>query len=170
MVTSTAPSPRVEELARSGLETIPKDYIRPEDELKSIRDIFEEEKSLDGPQLPTIDLEEIESSDEETRRKCHVEVKKAAMDWGVMHLINHGISEELINRVKAAGKGFFELPVEEKEKYANEAEAGNVQGYGSKLANNASGQLEWEDYFFHCVFPEEKRDLAIWPKNPPDYM
>nr|QCP68997.1 anthocyanidin synthase [Salvia miltiorrhiza] len=165
------PSPRVEELARSGLDTIPKDYVRPEEELKSIRDIFAEEKSiLDGPQLPTIDLEEIDSSDEETRRRCYDEVKKAAMDWGVMHLINHGIPEELTSRVKAAGEEFFELPVEEKEKYANEQAAGNVQGYGSKLANNASGQLEWEDYFFHCVLPEEKRDLSIWPKHPADYI
>nr|QLM00660.1 anthocyanidin synthase [Ziziphora clinopodioides subsp. bungeana] len=170
MVTATAPSPRVEELSRNGLETIPKDYIRPEEELQSIRDIFEEEKSMEGPQLPTIDLKEIESTDEETKNKCREELKKASMDWGVMHLINHGISEELIDRVKAAGKEFFELPVEEKEKYANEAEAGNVQGYGSKLANNASGQLEWEDYFFHCVFPQEKRDLTIWPKHPTDYI
>ena len=161
----------MEELARSGLETIPKDYVRPQEELNSIRDIFEEEKSIDeGPQLPTIDLLEIDSSDEETRKKCHEAVKKAAMEWGVMHLVNHGIPEELTSRVKAAGKEFFELPVEEKEKYANDQAAGNVQGYGSKLANNASGQLEWEDYFFHCVLPEDKRDFSIWPNHPADYM
>nr|ABP57081.1 anthocyanidin synthase [Coleus scutellarioides]ABP57082.1 anthocyanidin synthase [Coleus scutellarioides] len=170
MVATIAPSPRVEELARRGLDTIPKDYIRPEEELKSIGDIFAEEKSIDGPEVPTIDLAEIDSSDEERRRKCHDELKKAAEDWGVMYVINHGIPEELISRVKAAGKEFFELPVEEKEKHANDQAAGNVQGYGSKLANNASGQLEWEDYFFHCVFPEEKRELSIWPQNPPDYI
>ncbi|KAG6382294.1 hypothetical protein SASPL_158039 [Salvia splendens] len=171
MVATTAPRPRVEELARSSLETIPKDYVRPQEELNSIRDIFDEEKSIeDGPQLPTIDLLEIDSSNEETRKKCHEVVKKAAMEWGVMHLVNHGIPEELTNRVKAAGKEFFELPVEEKEKYANDQVAGNVQGYGSKLANNASGQLEWEDYFFHCVLPEDKRDFSIWPNHPADYV
>ncbi|KAL0297958.1 UNVERIFIED_CONTAM: Leucoanthocyanidin dioxygenase [Sesamum angustifolium] len=83
---------------------------------------------------------------------------------GVMHLINHGIPEELVDRVKAAGREFFELPVEEKEKYANDQAAGNVQGYGSKLANNASGQLEWEDYFFHCVFPEERGTCPFGPR------
>nr|UZO32066.1 anthocyanidin synthase 1 [Ocimum basilicum] len=170
MVASITACPRVEELARSGLETIPKDYVRPQEELKSIGDIFVEEKSIEGPQVPTIDLAVMESKDEESRRRCHEELKKAAEEWGVMHLINHGISEEVIGRVKAAGEGFFGLPVEEKEKHANDQAAGNVQGYGSKLANNASGQLEWEDYFFHCVFPEEKRDLSIWPKNPADYI
>ncbi|KAI3453632.1 hypothetical protein Pfo_010295 [Paulownia fortunei] len=170
MVSPMAPSPRVEILAGSGIKTIPKEYVRPEEELKSIGDVFAEEKRSDGPQVPAIDLEAINSDDEETRNKCHEELKKAAMEWGVMHLINHGIAEELINRVKIAGREFFELPVEEKEKYANDQVAGNVQGYGSKLANNASGQLEWEDYFFHCVLPEEKRDLSIWPKNPTDYI
>lgn len=165
-----APSQRVEVLARSGIHTIPKEYVRPEQELKSIGDIFTEEKSIDGPQLPTIDLAAITSEDEETRKKCHDELKKAAIEWGVMHIINHGVPEELTDRVKNAGREFFELPVEEKEKYANDQATGNVQGYGSKLANNASGQFEWEDYFFHCVFPPEKRDLSIWPTNPADYV
>ncbi|KAL9167405.1 hypothetical protein ABFS82_05G095300 [Erythranthe guttata] len=170
MVSIMAPSPRVEVLARSGNDTIPKEYVRTEEELKSIGDIFAEEKVTDGPQLPVIDLAGVSSGDEEARLKCHEELKKAAVEWGVMHLVNHGVPEELMERVKNAGRAFFELPVEEKEEYANDQAAGNVQGYGSKLANNASGQLEWEDYFFHCVFPPEKRDLSIWPKNPADYV
>nr|AAR01567.1 anthocyanidin synthase [Sinningia cardinalis] len=166
-----APSPRVEILASSGNQSIPMEYVRSKEELKSMcTDIFLEEKSNEGPQVPIIDLKAISAEDEDTRKKCHEELKKAAMEWGVMHLINHGVSEEIISRVKIAGKEFFELPVEEKEKYANDQAAGNLHGYGSKLANNANGMLEWEDYFFHCIFPEEKRDFSIWPENPTDYI
>ncbi|XP_015084486.1 leucoanthocyanidin dioxygenase [Solanum pennellii] len=161
---------RVESLAKSGIQVIPKEYVRPQEELNGIGNIFEEEKKDEGPQVPTINLKEIDSEDKEIREKCHQELKKAAVEWGVMHLVNHGISDELIERVKVAGGTFFDLPVEEKEKYANDQASGNVQGYGSKLANSACGQLEWEDYFFHCVFPEDKRDLAIWPKTPADYI
>nr|ABW69684.1 anthocyanidin synthase [Ipomoea purpurea] len=168
-ITATVPS-RVERLAGSGIERIPKEYIRPEEERRSIGDIFEEEKIAGGPQVPTVDLKGINSEDLEVREKCREELRKAAVDWGVMHLVNHGIPEELTGRVKAAGEGFFGQPIEEKEKYANDQAAGNVQGYGSKLANNASGQLEWEDYFFHCIFPEDKTDLSIWPKTPSDYI
>ncbi|KAM7259686.1 hypothetical protein ACFE04_015427 [Oxalis oulophora] len=160
---------RVESLASSGIHTIPKEYIRPQEELKSIQNIFDEEKKIEGPQLPTIDLKEIDSEDKEVRDKCRETLKLAAMDWGVMHLVNHGISDELIDRVKTAGAKFFELPVEEKEKYANEQESGMIQGYGSKLANNASGQLEWQDYFFHLIYPEDKRDMSVWPKTPAEY-
>ncbi|KAK2989124.1 hypothetical protein RJ640_027198 [Escallonia rubra] len=160
---------RVESLSSSGIHTIPKEYVRPKEELTSINNIFEEEKKEEGPQLPIIDLKGISSEDKEVREKCREELKKAAVEWGVMHLVNHGISEELMDRVRVAGRQFFDQPMEEKEKYANDQATGKIQGYGSKLANNASGQLEWEDYFFHLVFPEEKRDMSIWPKAPSDY-
>nr|ACM62747.1 leucoanthocyanidin dioxygenase [Garcinia mangostana] len=167
MVTSVAP--RVETLASSGIQCIPKEYIRPQEELTNLGNIFEQEKK-EGPQVPTIDLEGIVSEDKEVRDKCWDELMKAAKEWGVMHLVNHGISNELTEKVKIAGEAFFQLPIEEKEKYANDQGSGMIQGYGSKLANNASGRLEWEDYFFHLVFPEEKRDLSIWPKTPSDYI
>ncbi|KAK4795781.1 hypothetical protein SAY86_028107 [Trapa natans] len=161
--------PRVESLASSGVLSIPKEYVRPQEELTSIGDIFEEEKKDEGPQVPTIDLRDIESDDPAVREKFRAELKRVASEWGVMHLVNHGIPDELIERVKKAGEEFFGLPIEEKEKYANDQTSGKIQGYGSKLANNASGQLEWEDYYFHLVFPEDKRDMTIWPNTPADY-
>ncbi|PPD72034.1 hypothetical protein GOBAR_DD31056 [Gossypium barbadense] len=48
-------APRVESLASSGNQSIPKEYIRPKEELVSIGNVFEEEKK-GGPQVPTIDL------------------------------------------------------------------------------------------------------------------
>ena len=170
MVATTLESPRVETLAGSGIQLIPKEYVRPKDELISITNIFEEEKSDEGPQVPTVDIADILSDDKAVREKCYERIKDAAVDWGVMHLVNHGISNELMDRVRVAGQAFFAEPIGEKEKYANDPGTGMIQGYGSKLANNASGQLEWEDYFFHLVYPEEKADLSIWPKKPQDYM
>ncbi|KAJ9551520.1 hypothetical protein OSB04_015565 [Centaurea solstitialis] len=151
MVVST--NTRVESLATSGIHQIPKEYIRSQDELKTITNIFDDQNDENAPQLPTIDLSGIRSNDPETRRKCRDELTRAATEWGFMHLVNHGIPGDVIDRVKAAGEGFFGQPVEEKEKYSNDIASGKRQGYGSKLANNACGQLEWEDYFFHLVFP-----------------
>nr|AGC73738.1 anthocyanidin synthase [Strelitzia reginae] len=163
--------PRVEILARSGINEIPTEYIRPESERLSVGDAFEEvRKTAEGPQIPVVDLQGFDSPDEAVRLACVEEVKKAASDWGVMHIVNHGISLELIEQLRRVGKEFFDLPIEQKEQYANDQSSGKIQGYGSKLANNASGQLEWEDYFFHLIFPEEKTDLSIWPKQPSDYI
>ncbi|KAK1261652.1 Leucoanthocyanidin dioxygenase [Acorus gramineus] len=151
---------RVESLA--GMPTIPTEYVRTEEERLSLGDAFEEaKKAAEGPQIPVVDLE---------GEGCVEEVMRAATEWGVMHIVNHGIDGRLIERLRVAGKTFFDLPIEEKEKYANDQSSGKIQGYGSKLANNTSGQLEWEDYFFHLVFPEQKVDLSIWPKDPTDYV
>lgn len=164
-------TPRVESLAKSGLEAIPTEYVRPESERLNLGDAFEEEKKAEeGPQIPVVDLKGFGSEDEAVRRACVEEVRRVASEWGVMHIVNHGISLELIEKVRRVGKEFFDLPIEEKEKYANDQSTGKIAGYGSKLANNASGQLEWEDYFFHLIFPHDKADMSIWPKYPADYV
>lgn len=161
---------RVQNLASRGDGTIPSDYVRPEYERTSLGDAFDEaNKAEDGPQVPIVDISRFLSSDETNRLACVEEVKKAAIDWGVMHVVNHGIPLELLDRVRAAGKAFFELPVEDKEMYANDPNSGNISGYGSKLANSSSGKLEWEDYFFHLIFPKDKVDLSGWPRHPADY-
>lgn len=167
MMTSSI-APRVESLSSSGIQVIPKEYVRPKHELTSMGNVYEEERKEEGAQIPIIDLQHITSEDKSLRKQCHQNIIKVAVDWGVMHLVNHGISDQLIDRVRIAGQAFFDEPRGEKEKLANDPGSGRIQGYGSKLGNNASGQLEWVDYFFHLIFPEDKRDMSIWPKTP-DY-
>ncbi|KAJ6415319.1 hypothetical protein OIU84_004165 [Salix udensis] len=55
------------------------------------------------------------------------------------------------------------------ERLVGERFSPDLIGYGSKIANSATGQLEWMDYFFHLIFPEDKRDSSVWPKTPSDY-
>ncbi|ERM96311.1 hypothetical protein AMTR_s00001p00189490 [Amborella trichopoda] len=133
-------------------------------------DVFKLEKAVEGPQIPVIDMKGLWCGNNEEREKVEREISEAAREWGVMQVLNHGIPEEFIEKLKAAGKTFFDLPIEEKELYANDQASGKIDGYGSKLANNKSGQLEWEDYFFHLLYPESKRNMSIWPKNPTDYV
>ncbi|KAG9442820.1 hypothetical protein H6P81_018674 [Aristolochia fimbriata] len=172
MAGKLAVGPRVETL--SELNRVPIEYVRPDEELVSMGDVFLElEKSEEGGphQIPIVDLKHLmNSGDPELREKAQEETRKAATEWGVMHVVNHGVPVEVMDRLRAAGTAFFRLPLEKKELYANDPESEKLDGYGSKLANNQSGRLEWEDYFFHLVFPEEKRDFSIWPKDPADYI
>ncbi|XP_039121894.1 leucoanthocyanidin dioxygenase-like [Dioscorea cayenensis subsp. rotundata] len=164
--------PRVESLANSGLDEIPPEYVRLESERDDrLGDAIEEEKKSDeGPQIPTIDIKGLDSDNEAVRKRCVEHLLDAAVNWGVMHIVGHGIPAELIDKLREVGTRFFDLPVEEKEKYANDQPSGMIQGYGSKLANSASGRLEWMDYFFHLMFPENQTDLSIWPHYPSDYV
>nr|ABK23166.1 unknown [Picea sitchensis]ABR16140.1 unknown [Picea sitchensis] len=161
---------RVESLAMSGLAAIPAEYVRPLEERPTECVLKVKRVEDEGPQIPVVDVAGWDSADEEIKKEIRRQVAKASREWGVMQLLNHGISETLIERLQAAGKAFFDLPVEEKEKYANDHAAGKIAGYGSKLANNASGQLEWEDYYFHLLWPEQRRDMTTWPKHPQEYI
>ncbi|KAJ4759917.1 Anthocyanidin synthase [Rhynchospora pubera] len=164
---------RVESLAQSDLDAIPTEYIRPVEERKDMGDALEVVKAQikEGTrQIPVVDLRDFNSENKEIKQACVESVRKAAEEWGVMHIAGHGMSVELLEKVQKVGKQFFHLPLEQKERYANDQASGNIQGYGSKLSNNSSGQLEWEDYFFHLIHPEEKADFTVWPKEPSDYI
>ncbi|KAH9321470.1 hypothetical protein KI387_016109 [Taxus chinensis] len=155
---------RVQSLAGSGVTSIPAEFVRPLHERPSAI-------GNDGPsdhRLPLIDLANLDVSGH-LCEKTVSEIGSAAQQWGLFQIVNHGISEELIQRLQGVGKEFFEIPQEEKEKYANNAAAGVLEGYGTKLAHNIDGKLEWIDYFFHILWPPSKRDFKTWPNHPPTY-
>ncbi|TVU33740.1 hypothetical protein EJB05_25573, partial [Eragrostis curvula] len=163
---------RVEAL--SGLSAIPPEYVRPADERADLGDAFDQlaaHAEVDGPRIPVVDISAfLTTSTGSEKEECVEAVRAAAAEWGVLHLAGHGIPGELMDRVRAAGSGFFALPIEAKEAYANDPSAGRLQGYGSRLATNASGQREWEDYLFHLLHPDALADHSLWPAHPPDYV
>ncbi|OEL22833.1 Leucoanthocyanidin dioxygenase [Dichanthelium oligosanthes] len=176
---------RVEALSLSGLSAIPPEYVRPADERADLGDAFDLARTHahdhTAPRIPVVDispflmLDSSSSSSKDDHKKrqreeCVEAVRAAAADWGVMHVAGHGIPAELMDRLRAAGSAFFALPIQAKEAYANDPAAGRLQGYGSRLATNASGQREWEDYLFHLLHPDSLADHALWPAHPPDYV
>ncbi|KAF3561361.1 hypothetical protein DY000_02011582 [Brassica cretica] len=48
-------------------------------------------------------------------------VVKAREEWGIFHVVNHGIPPELIGQLKEVGTEFFQLPESEKKALASEA-------------------------------------------------
>ncbi|GLJ12206.1 hypothetical protein SUGI_0186590 [Cryptomeria japonica] len=156
---------RVQSLAGSGIASIPAEFIRPLHKRPGA--------NTDGPsvQVPLIDIANISGpAHQGLREKTIADIGSAASEWGLFQVVNHGISEELIQRLEGVGKEFFDLPQEEKEKYSNNVAAGILEGYGTKLAHNIDGKLEWIDYFFHILWPPSKRDFETWPHHPPSYI
>uniref|UniRef100_A0A0D6QU64 Fe2OG dioxygenase domain-containing protein n=1 Tax=Araucaria cunninghamii TaxID=56994 RepID=A0A0D6QU64_ARACU len=156
---------RVQSIAGSGLETLPPQFVRPQHERPNT--------DIDGPpaQVPLIDLSNLRGDvPAHLRQQTLAELATAAQEWGLFQILNHGISEDLIQRLQAVGKEFFDLPQEEKETYANNAAAGILEGYGTKLAHQIDGKLEWIDYFFHMLWPVSRRNFNTWPKRPSSYI
>nr|AIY60790.1 flavonol synthase [Dioscorea alata] len=138
-------------------DTLPPEFIRSEYEQPGIT-------TFTGPvpDIPVIDL-----SKRELREELMQEIRNASEEWGIFQVVNHGIPEKVIKELQSVGKEFFELPLDEKEKYA--VKPGSFEGYGTKLQKEPEGKKAWVDYLFHNVWPPSRVNHDIWPQNPPSY-
>nr|AUM57447.1 flavonol synthase [Camellia fraterna] len=140
--------------------SIPAEYIRSETVQPAITTV--KGKLLE---VPVIDLGGGDSDEERVVRM----VEEAGREWGIYQVVNHGIPDELISKLQRVGKEFFELPQEEKEVYAKDAESKSIEGYGSKLQKEVEGKKGWVDHLFHKIWPPSAINYHFWPKNPPTY-
>ncbi|KAH0460239.1 hypothetical protein IEQ34_010902 [Dendrobium chrysotoxum] len=147
---------RVQSIASLGLDMIPPEFIRSEDEQPGLT-------TFQGP-VPEIPVVDIGHGDEE---KTAEDVAEAAKEWGIFQVVNHGIPAEAVRQLQRAGREFFGLSQEEKDKYA--MKEGKFEGYGTKLQKEVAGKKAWVDFLFHNVWPPASINYGVWPDNPPDY-
>ncbi|EFJ38314.1 2-oxoglutarate-iron(II)-dependent oxygenase [Selaginella moellendorffii] len=144
----------VQELGKS-LKEVPKNYIAPEDKIPVVNE--------PGKSVPVVDLCDFDLSPEQHERVVH-EIATASSEWGFFQVINHGID---VAKPQKASRDFFELPKEEKLKYAAKEYGFKSDGYGSKISNADDAVQLWRDFLFLCTSP--KRNLDNWPAQPPEY-
>ncbi|XP_047336292.1 jasmonate-induced oxygenase 4 [Impatiens glandulifera] len=150
---------RVQSLAQEDKPEVPREYIqktgnRPELLLSS---------SNENKSVPSVDL---------SGNNFREELSQACREWGVFHVINHGVPDlKLLNDMRRIGRAFFEdLPMTEKLKYGCKANAPASEGYGSRmLVASDDAVLDWRDYFDHHTYPLSRRDPSRWPNIPSNY-
>ncbi|CAN6478591.1 unnamed protein product [Victoria cruziana] len=147
---------RVQDIASRGIDRLPEQFVR------EVHERPENSKAVEGKDVPVISLGR-------PFEKVVEEMAKACREWGIFVLTDHSVSSETIGALQDVGRRFFELPLEEKEKYANDAANGKMEGYGTKMVKNQAMKLEWIDYYFHMLSPPHKVDYALWPLDPPSY-
>ena len=81
-----------------------------------------------------------------------------------MKLINHGVSDSLLDRVKTEVEEFFKLPLEEKRKFGQLD--GDIEGYGQVFVVSEEQKLDWADMFFMITLPPELRKPHLLPQLP----
>lgn len=84
-----------------------------------------------------------------------------------MKLINHGISDELLRNIKEQVGQFFDLPLEEKKRWAQKP--GSLEGYGQAFVISEEQKLDWNDMIFLRTLPTQIRKLNLWPEQPPKF-
>ncbi|KAL8525147.1 hypothetical protein ACS0TY_014678 [Phlomoides rotata] len=124
----------VKGLVDSGIQNVPKIFIRPHDEL-----LDELNYSHSDLQVPVIDLGGI--GGEDYRRKIVGEVKRASKDWGFFVVVNHGIPVDVLDGMLDGVGRFHEQDIEAKKQFHSRGRiqkvkyASNVDLYRSRAAN-----------------------------------
>ncbi|MFS8003167.1 putative codeine 3-O-demethylase [Helianthus anomalus] len=172
--------PSVQELAKEQILEVPSRYVRTDQDpvvtswLTSAR-----------PEVPIIDMQRLltpDSADYELER-LHL----ACRDWVssnktflwrqktksiknsllINHgkqLINHGLSDSLLEKLKAETQEFFNLPLDEKNKYWQQV--GDIEGFGQAFVLSEEQKLDWADMFYLVTLPHDIRRPHLFPKLP----
>nr|URQ29616.1 flavonol synthase/flavanone 3-hydroxylase-like protein [Sinningia speciosa] len=151
------PITRVQSLSDSGINTIPERYVKSA-EARPLSDTI----IIDHINIPLIDLGSI--NDEEIHETTLRHINEACRDWGFFQIVNHGVNPELMNKAQKVWREFFNLPMEQKEIYANSPKT--YEGYGSRLGTEKGAILDWNDYYYLHYLPCNLRDLNKWPSLP----
>lgn len=93
---------------------------------------------MSTPYIPCLDLGTYIHGNEAQRKKFSDELGSAFNDSGFVTITNHGVSQDLIDKLYANIKGVFGLPVEIKRKYEKPELAGQ-RGYTSAGKETAKG-------------------------------
>ncbi|KAL6651259.1 hypothetical protein ACP70R_010184 [Stipagrostis hirtigluma subsp. patula] len=136
-------------------KTLPESYIRPVCDRPRLAEVTADSN------IPLIDLA---SPD---KQRVIAEIGLACRTYGFFQVINHGIAEELLEKVMAVGLEFFRLPPEEKAKLYSDDPSKKI-----RLSTSFNVRKEtvhnWRDYLrLHC-HPLEKF-VPEWPSNPESF-
>lgn len=148
-------------------------------DLKYTRDVRE----LPPRELPVLDLKDFLSGDEAAKPKLAAQLREVAENLGFCCVINHGIPQELIERMEEQARRFHAQPMEEKLKIkVNDHQRGYIPpratlvkhstyNKNTKLDLNATYVLATEYDDDHPGIKQGKQFYAKnqWPENLPGF-
>ncbi|KAG8381580.1 hypothetical protein BUALT_Bualt06G0136300 [Buddleja alternifolia] len=95
------------------------------------------------------------------------EIANACRINGFFQVINHGISEPILDGALGAASGFFDLPTRDKAKYMSN-DVHNPMRYGTSVRDGEDKVQFWRVFLKHYAHPL-KDWIGLWPDNPSDY-
>lgn len=116
-------------------------------------------------EVPSLDLADFTSGDAERRARFVKQLSDAYQNIGFIALRNHGLSDELTQKLYAATKAFFALPDEVKQQYEVPELAGQ-RGYVGKGKEHAKGRNTGDLKEFYHVGQEVTDNDPIKDEYP----
>ncbi|XP_077232607.1 oxoglutarate-dependent flavonoid 7-O-demethylase 1-like [Tasmannia lanceolata] len=159
VLAGSLPVPNVQKMASQHMVTIPPRYVRPDQDPPFVSE------SISLPMIPVIDMQSLlhgESTALELER-----LHSTSKEWGFFQLVNHGVSSTLVEKMKSEIQAFFKLPLEEKNKLAQQQ--GDTEGYGQSFVVSEGQKLDWADMFLLITLPTYLRKPHLFENLPPSF-
>ncbi|KAG6555681.1 hypothetical protein Mapa_002918 [Marchantia paleacea] len=147
-----------------GTDNCPRQFIWDEN-LRPGAQSLELYDSQSGSAIPIIDMARIEAGEVEAVAK---EMADASEKWGFFQIINHGVSQKVIDEAHRQFLKLFAEPVEVKER----ASLGPYAGYDGRHPHLGNTGVPWAEVLtsFHNPQPQiEKIEKAVWPEGNPAF-
>ncbi|XP_009596383.1 gibberellin 3-beta-dioxygenase 1-like [Nicotiana tomentosiformis] len=118
--------------------------------------------SLDHDYQSNDSLESIPVIDLNDNKFAMEKIGHACKTWGAFQIINHNISQSLLDNMEGAGKRLFSLPMQQKLKAARSADG--IAGYGVARISSFFSKLMWSEGFTIVGSPLDHA-RQLWPHD-----
>ncbi|KAG0565022.1 hypothetical protein KC19_8G156900 [Ceratodon purpureus] len=127
----------VQDMVEHGLMEVPLAFIRPPHERALLQ------RRIETPRLPfpVIDMAML-GVDRQSKKTVEDQTIRACEEWGFFRVVNHGVSETLMDAAMDVAKGFYALSAADKAEF-RVREGGGV-GYG-RYFESAGAPKDWVD-------------------------
>ncbi|XP_077252085.1 protein DMR6-LIKE OXYGENASE 1-like [Tasmannia lanceolata] len=140
-----------------GLSVLPK-YFVSDEERKSLHHI--------SPltDLTSIDLQELDGP---SRAQAVEKIRKACKNDGFFEVVNHGVSDKLMDEMIKVAEEFFQMPVEDRAHLYSDDYHKRTR-VSTSFNVSKEDKLHWRDYLRHPCYPMEDH-IESWPNKPSSY-
>ncbi|CAL5044926.1 unnamed protein product [Urochloa decumbens] len=118
--------------------------------------------------IPIVDLSRLSAAAGAAAAAELAKLRSALQDWGLFLAVGHGMEPEFLAKMMQLTRGFFNLPLEEKQKYSNLVNGKDfrLEGYGNDIVLSEDQTLDWCDRLYLIVEPESRVVPGLWPARP----
>ncbi|KAH7862805.1 hypothetical protein Vadar_009802 [Vaccinium darrowii] len=141
------------------VQAVPEEYILPKEKRPG---------DIAAPvckDIPVIDLAQAEGLHQ---YEIIQKMMKASQEFGIFQVINHGISEELMDDTMMLFKEFFDMPADDKAVYFSEDQTKSFHLFTGKYCPQVSKVDNWRDVLRHKCQPLQEK-IQSWPEKPARY-
>jgi hypothetical protein len=123
-------------------------FILPEHKRPNLSEVT----SLDS--IPIIDLSYYDHNNNPSSLEVIHKISKACEEFGFFQIVNHGVPEQVCNKMMKAITSLFELPSEEREHLSSTDHTKNVRliSYYLKVEGGEEVKM-WSECFSHSWYP-----------------